>query len=619
MSSLADSVTLQGEYTADWNMLTIAWSIIGAVCLPNIVALVYRRNHVLVQKRNFWSMIIQISCIILFSCATVSDVLFNGYCWVSTGVAAMFLDFNFVLIIERTIGLLVEFSFSKEAQNRFQHFKSNIDAPDDDDEDSANGGTSRDAKPSVFEDNRPVPTHGRTRSRAMAELESFRAYKWRTFFHSHSGYAFSQSKWWALAVGFLASSPPFIIFLINRDVAWQNVHLDARCGEVSQYVSIYQLSMATLALVITVVCFRGLRTIQDNFYIKQELNGLMFTMFIKWLYLVVCVAERNIHQFKNNIFAFFLLIVIPVIDTLASVTSVVYLSSSVNGKRDVLNKTMKISMEIKQKFGDDDEKVKQVSKSKEVLQFLFEDDIAAKAFEQFLLKDLSVENILFYRAVLAFEKSFKPVNDGQLKSTVTMEDVLEEQNSGPLNPDEAQKNGNVEKKDSADDVRPTKSMDAMQPRNQKNLKTPKRIRVALNIYDEYVSSSALLCVNISGACRNRVSKVIAEIRANLSKGIEVAVDQNIFFEAKEEVFELTWFDSYPRFRTTPEFAELQRDRKKELVELHTIMTATQRLSALDLKLAPSPERSKSVDKSGSKPESVEIQVTPTAVAAAEPL
>jgi hypothetical protein len=151
-------------------------------------------------------------------------------------------------------------------------------------------------------------------------------------------------------------------------------------------------------------------------------------------------------------------------------------------------------------------------------------------FMRFLEKEFSAENLLFYEAVVQYEKELHS-QDPELVS--------------------------------------------------------KARESAQMIFDTYVSTSSSLCVNISAITRKKITKVLgkrrqktalAQVQESLKKSkllngssqgaflelnvssATIQMDPEVFGEAKSEIVQLMVRDSFFRFRMTPEFNRFQRDR-----------------------------------------------------------
>ena len=72
------------------------------------------------------------------------------------------------------------------------------------------------------------------------------------------------------------------------------------------------------------------------------------------------------------------------------------------------------------------------------------------------------------------------------------------------------------------------------------------IRVT-DIFEEYISSSAQLQVNIPGKQRTAISTVVG--------GDKSAYTKNMFESAENEIYKLMVRDNYARFKRTKEFSE----------------------------------------------------------------
>jgi hypothetical protein len=386
--------------------LFLSWlALLLAIAVPSIILLIRERQTPFVQVRGFWSVIGQVVTITLYGISFCFKGLFSsgdvdGYQFrASTPVGNFLLFLNVLFAYERSIMLIISFRISTEcvqrAQDKFQ--------------------TSAEILPSY-----------QPRNQFERNL-----YSWllrnRRYFHL-GPFSYSKISCWAFAIAF--NLPTLICHQVLSDSA----------ANIVGNASVLIFLVLFVGLISVSIYF--LKPVQENFKIKKELSRLS----LLGLATIILVAVVSTFTSKRPQEAYPMLrsvyICLSICEVLISCTWIV-----TEARRQRFNTSQNSTKsEVTNSKVEKRHSVVSSSLFARLVQML-EDETMRKKFEQFLIREFSVEELLFWSAV----QKFKALNSEEHKRAVATE-----------------------------------------------------------IYQEFCASNAQMCVNISSAVRSKLDSTFKE-------------------------------------------------------------------------------------------------------------
>jgi hypothetical protein len=382
-----------------------------------------------IKVRGFWSIVLQLTSITLCGISICFKGAFDEqYPFrISLPFANFLVFFNVLIVFERSLMLIINFRISTECVQR-AHDK--------------------------FQTNEVQIAYS-----TKTDFER-KTYAWllqnRTIFHTG---LFSKSKLACLVIAIIFNLPTLISFQILPQETAQTV------GNVNGIVFCFCLAVATG------ISTYFLKPVEENFKIKKELVLLTFIAFgIFFMISLVSLVSKTPNPSFRSIYA-----AIGIAEILVSGGWIAVLS-----RKNVKKASLKRTSSVNQNSSRDSSRKSHGSKGSLQTQLaqMLEDKDMRLQFEQFLIREFAVEELLFWSAVRKFTESFS------LSDSWTM---------------------------------------------------------AKEIYSEFVSMDARMCINISAPIRHELDNTFNtdESKDKLSPAI--------FAGAVKEVLVLLSQDSFPRF------------------------------------------------------------------------
>jgi hypothetical protein len=306
----------------------------------------------------------------------------------------------------------------------------------------------------------------------------------------------NQAKWvrtWSIfdwSVGLIATLISFAakncsLTIPLFEFVTENTAVSIQCDKMMQ--TNYAWMMAIMSTIVCAAAFLWykLRGVRDNYYVKQELLQLSVLMIPPAIYILLVITSQTTEHFVltgdwNYGTAIFLGL---------NAFGVVVVSCGIPIWRSYSSEFNQIAgtaeSEMEELKGAPPAKrniYKSLDHMRKEFLFVLSDSECSQLFQKFLEREWSVENILFWNAVRDFKSKFDGLDENSQES------------------------------------------------------------MAHKIYNEYVTESAALCVNLPYEVRIKISKVI-----NDESFPKEPISCELFKAAEEEIFQLMLRDSYRRF------------------------------------------------------------------------